>query len=373
LKSGIKKILFAVTTDLNYDQRMQRICHSLQQAGYGVTLVGRQWPVSRPLQPQSYAQHRLQCFFHSGKFFYLEFNLRLAFYLIRRRDDAYGAIDLDTALPVYGKAFFSGKPFVYDAHEYFPETPEVVRRPWVKAAWQALERFVVPRTTLAYTVSNSLARLFTARYQVPFALVRNIPLLKPAVPGRSLPAALLIPDKPFILYQGAVNEGRGLAELLQAMDQVDMPLLICGEGGLLEALKIQVQQAGLGQRVTFTGYVLPADLEVITSRAFIGIMLLADAGKSYYYSLANKFFDYIQAGIPQLLPDFPEYQVLNARYEVGLFCDLSPERIARALNQLISDPALHHRITQNCLRARRELCWQEEEKKLLDLYEDLWK
>jgi glycosyltransferase involved in cell wall biosynthesis len=372
LKIGIKKILFAATTDLNYDQRMQRICHSLQQAGYAVTLVGREWPGSRPLQPQRYAQHRLRCIFHKGKLFYLEFNLRLAFFLIKQQDDAYGAIDLDTALPVYFKAFFCRKPFIYDAHEYFPETPEVVRRPWVKSLWQAVERFIVPRTRYAYTVSASLASLFTTRYQVPFALIRNMPLLM-AAPGQMPPGKFFIPDKPFILYQGAVNEGRGLAELLQAMQQVDMPLLICGEGELLDDLKRRVRRSGLSQRVTFTGYVLPADLAAITRRAFVGIMLLADTGKSYYYSLANKFFDYIQAGIPQLLPDFPEYRALNDRYEVGLFCDLNPEHIAQALNRLIRDQALHQRLTQNCQLARRELCWQVEEKKLLAFYEHIWK
>ena len=352
---------------------MQRICQSLQQAGYAVTLVGRQWPGSQPLQPQQYAQHRLHCIFHKGKLFYLEFNLRLAFFLIKRRDDAYGAIDLDTALPVYFKALSSRKPFIYDAHEYFPETPEVIRRPAVRKLWQAVEGFIVPRTRYAYTVSASLARRFTTRYRVPFALIRNMPRLQPPVPEQRRPASPFVPDKPFILYQGAVNEGRGLAELLQAMQQVDMPLLICGEGDLLEALKEQVRQTGLSGRVTFAGYVLPADLSWITSRAFMGIMLLADTGKSYYYSLANKFFDYVQAGIPQLLPDFPEYRALNERYEVGLFCDLHPEHIARTLNRLIRDPALHQRLSRNCQLARRELCWQEEEKKLLAFYEQIWK
>ncbi|MGV3640528.1 MAG: hypothetical protein ACO1NZ_08425, partial [Adhaeribacter sp.] len=159
MKTGIKKILFAVTTDLNYDQRMQRICRSLQQAGYAVTLVGRQWPQSRPLETQIYAQHRLKCRFSKGKLFYLEYHLRLAWFLWPRRDNAYVAIDLDTVLPVYGKARLSGTPFVYDAHEYFPETPEVVRRPWIKGLWLAVEGFILPRTRFAYTVSSSIAGL----------------------------------------------------------------------------------------------------------------------------------------------------------------------------------------------------------------------
>jgi glycosyltransferase involved in cell wall biosynthesis len=373
LKIGIKKIVFAVTTDLNYDQRMQRICHSLQRAGYAVTLVGREWAGSRPLQPQMYTQHRLRCFFSKGKLFYLEFNFRLTFFLFSRGDDAYGAIDLDTALPVFGKAFFAGKHFIYDAHEYFPETPEVIRRPAVKWCWQAVERFIVSRTRHAYTVSASLAALFGARYQVPFALIRNMPVLEVPALSQARPDLPFIPAEPFILYQGAVNEGRGLEQLLLAMPQVKMPLLICGEGDILERLQSQVCQAGLTQRVTFAGYVLPADLAVLTSQAFVGIMLLADTGKSYYYSLANKFFDYIQAGIPQLLPDFPEYRALNDQYEVGLFCDLNPRHIAQALNRLLDEPALHQRLSQNCCRARRELCWQEEEKKLLAFYDHLWK
>jgi glycosyltransferase involved in cell wall biosynthesis len=372
LKIGIKKIVFAATTDLNYDQRMQRICHSLQQAGYAVTLVGREWPASRPLQPQRYTQHRLRCIFSKGKLFYLEFNFRLAFFLMRRRDDAYGAVDLDTALPVFARAFLAGKPFIYDAHEYFPEMPEVVRRPWIKSLWQAVEGFIVPRTRHAYTVSGSLAALFAARYHVPFALIRNMPPLTAGVPGPR-PHLPFMPAGPFILYQGAVNEGRGLEQLLQAMAQVDLPLLICGEGDLLARLKMQARQAGLGQRVIFAGYVLPADLAYVTSQAFLGIMLLANTGKSYYYSLANKFFDYIQAGVPQLLPDFPEYRALNDQYEVGLFCDLNPRHIARAINRLLAEPALHQRLARNCRHARQELCWQQEEKKLLAFYEHLWK
>src|SRR5687768_10708112 len=125
----MKRIVFAVTTDLNYDQRMQRICTSLAMHGYEVLLVGREWKVSKPLQKQLYQQHRLKCFFSKGKFFYLEYNLRLFFYLLFKKADAYCAADLDTALPVCFKAGLSGKPFIFDAHEYFPHVPEVIRRP----------------------------------------------------------------------------------------------------------------------------------------------------------------------------------------------------------------------------------------------------
>ena len=145
-----------------------------------------------------------------------------------------------------------------------------------------------------------------------------------------------------------------------------------GEGDLLDALRRQVQALGLQHRVTFAGYVLPADLARITRRAHVGIMLLANAGKSYYYSLANKFFDYIHAGVPQLLPDFPEYRDLNEQYGVGLYCAPDPDEIARALNRLAQDPDLHARLAGNCRQASPRLCWQQEEKILKAFYERIW-
>ena len=361
----MKKILFVVTTDLNYDQRMQRICASLQQAGYEVTLLGRFWPVSQPLKPQMYLQKRMKCFFNKGKLFYLEFNFRLLFFLLRTQQHAYCAIDLDTALPVLLKARLSKKPFIYDAHEYFPEMPEVVRRPLIKKLWEIVERLVVRNTVFGYTVSNSIAYLFEQKYGKRFAVIRNLPVWQP-----QNPVAL---QAPYILYQGAVNEGRGLESLLIAMQQVNLPLVICGEGDLLPKIKNQVKQLGIADRVIFKGYVMPADLAIITQQALVGVMLLENKGLSYYYSLSNKFFDYVQAGIPQIFTNFPEYQQINEQYNIGLPTDLDTKCIATSLNKLIFNKALYQELKANCIKAARELNWQQEEKKLLKFYEQIWK
>lgn len=53
-----------------------------------------------------------------------------------------------------------------------------------------------------------------------------------------------------------------------------------------------------------------------------GINLLTDEGLSYRYSLANKFFDYVHAGIPQICIAFPEYKKLNVEHEVALLTNL---------------------------------------------------
>jgi len=364
-------LLFTVTTDLNYDQRMQRICGSLAAQGYAVLLVGREWPGSQPLTEQPYQQHRLRCWFTKGKLFYLEFTLRLFGYLLTQRARAWCAIDLDTALPVWLRAKLAGQPFVYDAHELFTEVPEVVVRPAIRRVWLRIEAFIVPRAACAYTVGPALARVFEQRYGRPFAVVRNISRLEDA---ELPPAPAAAPPGGYILYQGALNAGRGLEALLDAMPTVAGRLVICGEGDLSAALRQRAEGLGLLRtgKVEFRGFVLPAELREVTRHAAVGVMLLENQGLSYYYSLANKFFDYLHAGIPQLIVDFPEYRVLNDQYEVAEVVVLTPEAIAAALNRLLRDePARYHALAHNCRRARRELNWQHEEQRLLDLYAGL--
>jgi len=366
------RLIFTVTTDLNYDQRMQRICGSLARAGYDVWLVGRQWDTSRPLTPQPYQQHRLRCWFQRGKLFYLEFNLRLLLYLLTRRAAVWCAIDLDTALPVWLRARLSGQPFVYDAHELFTEVPEVVARPAVQRWWRWVEQFIVPRAQLAYTVGPALARVFEARYNRPFAVIRNISRL---VINELPPAPVAAPAGSYILYQGALNAGRGLEALLVAMPAVAGRLVLCGEGDLSGALRAQAEGLGLlaSGQVEFRGFVLPDELREVTRHAALGIMLLENMGLSYYYSLANKFFDYLHAGIPQVVVDFPEYRALNDEYDVAeIVADLAPATLAATLNCLLRDePARYQQLAQNCRRARLQLSWQHEEKRLLALYRAL--
>ncbi|WP_400190483.1 glycosyltransferase [Hymenobacter sp. B81] len=369
----MRRLLFAVTTDLNYDQRMQRICATLAGHGYRVRLVGRQWPASLPLSAQPYEQHRLRCRFSKGKLFYLEFNLRLLLYLLRHGGwDAYCAIDLDTALPVWLAARLARRPLVYDAHELFTEVPEVVARPAVQRLWRAVERFVVPRARLAYTVGPALARLFEQRYGRPFGTVRNISRLQPSDgAGAPLPA-----DAGYILYQGALNAGRGLEALLEAMPRVAGRLVLCGEGDLSEPLRRRAAELGLLQsgQVEFRGFVLPAELRAVTRGAAVGISVLDNLGLSYYYSLANKFFDYLHAGVPQLISPFPEYLALNDEHQVAeVVPELTPAALAAALNRLLRDePARYRQLAGNCRRARQELNWQREEVVLLNLYAALW-
>jgi hypothetical protein len=125
----MKRIVFTVTNDLCYDQRMERICSALAENGYDVCLIGRADKNSNALDKRSYEQQRIICSFEKGKLFYIEYNFKLLWKLLFTKTDIICSIDLDSILPGYLASLLRGKTIVYDAHEYFTEMEEVVSRP----------------------------------------------------------------------------------------------------------------------------------------------------------------------------------------------------------------------------------------------------
>lgn len=360
----MKQFVFTVTNDCTYDQRMIRICTSVARTGYTVTLVGRQLKDSRPLTEQPFRQKRLRCFFNTGKLFYAEFNLRLFFYLLFCKADLVCAIDLDTILPCYLVSVLKRIPRVYDAHELFCEMKEVATRPGIYRFWKRVERFAVPRFKHGYTVNQPIANEFHQLYGSSYSVIRNVPVLQP----------LQLPEKKerYILYQGAVNEGRSFETLIPAMQYVNARLIICGDGNFMQQAQQLTLDNGLQKKVIFTGKLPPAELRSYTQQAWIGVTLFDKEGLSNYYSLANRFFDYLQAGIPQLCVDYPVYREINNQYQIAVLIDgLEPNAIATQLNNLLNDQELYHKLQQNCLKAREIFNWQEEEKKLIAFYSNI--
>lgn len=368
IAGNIKKnnIVFTVTTDLTYDQRMIRICTSLANAGYNVTLVGRKMKASLPLAAQPFQQKRLLCFFEKGKFFYAEYNLRLFFYLLFKKMDVIGAIDLDTILPCYFVSKIKKVKKVYDAHELFCEMKEIVTRPAIYKMWKKIERYTVPKFIHGYTVNQPIADEFKKMYSVNYEVIRNIALLGEV--------GTIEKKEKFILYQGAVNEGRSFETLIPAMKDVNCPLVICGDGNFMQQAQQLVRENQLDNKVIFKGKVKPDELRTITQQAYIGVTLFDATGLNNYFSLANRFFDYLHAGIPQLCVNYPVYKEINDKYGIAVLTeDISTKKIAALLNNLLVNEVEYKIMQQNCMQARQELNWQEEEKKLIQFYKEMFK
>lgn len=357
-------IYFTVTNDLSYDQRMIRICTSLANEGYTVKLVGRKLKHSVPLIKQPFLQKRINCLFKNGKAFYLEYNIRLFFYLLLKKMDCICAIDLDTILPCYFISKINNVNRVYDAHELFCEMKEIVTRRNIYKTWKKIEKYAVPKYVNGYTVNQPIADEFYKLYKVKYDVIQNVPVKQDI--------QMPVKKEKYILYQGAVNEGRSFETIIPAMKFVHSKLLVCGDGNFMQQAKQLAAENGVIDKVIFKGYILPQQLQAYTLNAWIGINLLENKGLNNYYSLANRFFDYMHAGLPQLCVDLPSYREINEQYEIAvLISDLYPENIAKQINFLLEDETLYERLQQNCMRAREVYNWQKEEQKLISFYKQI--
>jgi len=361
------RIFFSVTNDLSYDQRMIRICDSLAAAGYQVCLIGRKQAKSVPLIQRRFQQVRLHCFFQKGLGFYAEYNIRLFFYLLFHGADIYCAIDLDTILPNLIVSSIKKKQRVYDAHEYFTEVPEVVRRPTVKRIWEKIAEWSIPQFEHCYTVASELGDIMTSMYGPTFSIIRNVPTPTQKVASPTADQAFTL------LYQGVLNEARGLEVAIKAMKKLPKTQLwLAGEGDLSAKLRSLAKEEKVEDQVNFLGYLQPAALKEVTLKAHLGLNLLENKGLSYYYSLANKAFDYIQVGLPSIHMDFPAYRDLQDQYGVFLLLEeLSVDALVSSIISIQQDKMAYRQLQQNCLSARTILNWEQEEKILFSFYQRL--
>jgi glycosyltransferase involved in cell wall biosynthesis len=282
--------------------------------------------------------------------------------LALRKLDAICAVDLDTLLPAVVWAGLRKKKLVYDAHEYFTEVPEVVGRRGVQWVWEKVAAWGIPQAHLCYTVGQRLAKELGQRYKRPFEVVRNVPFYHEVETKASAR---------YILYQGALNEGRGLETLIAAAPRLPLPVYLAGDGDLNHQLRIMAQEIA-PDRVVFLGRLSPAELRDVTLSAYIGYNLLENKGLSYYYSLANKFFDYTMAGVPCLVSPFPEYLDLHHEFHIGVVCHLEINDIVTQVQGLYKDPTKYESMRQTCLEAARALNWEREQGKLVHLYKTIW-
>jgi len=224
--------------------------------------------------------------------------------------------------------------------------------------------FVVAKEANKLEIKAAIEKMYGVKYEV----IRNMPLLQPdpPAPGPSHPSGR------FVLYQGAVNEGRCFESLIPAMKQVDAQLVICGKGNFMSQARQLVEDHGLQEKVIFKGPLRPEELKLLTRTAWCGITLFEKKGMSNFYSLANRFFDYMHAGIPQLAMDYPAYREINNMYTIAVLID-DPDirQVAGALNSLLNNMELYQTLQGNCKKASIHFNWQEEEKKLVRLYQKI--
>jgi len=373
------KAIVSVTNDLTTDQRVHRTCMTLLKAGYEVTLVGRQRKDSRELAPRPYLMHRMKLAFDKGPLFYANYNFRLFCLLMSRRSDLLVSNDLDSlagscAAFAIKQLFGSRVKLLHDCHEYFRGVPELVGRRFTTRIWKAIEDMTFRKPDAVIAVNSSVARMYEEEYQRAVTVIRNVPFRKEARAAADRAVYGIEAGEKVILYQGAVNVDRGLEEAIQAMKflRTDAKLVIAGTGDVFESIKQFAKDQKVGGKVIFLGQVPFQDLHPITLMADLGLSIEKDVSLNYHYALPNKFMDYIQAGVPVLISPFPEMKAIVDRYFIGETIENhDPQHLANRMDTMLRNTERMELYRQNLARAAEELCWENEEKTLMGILENL--
>ncbi len=359
----MKRIIVSITNDISTDQRVEKVCNTLYNAGYEILLIGRNNKNSKPIN-RNYKTRRINILFKKSFLFYVEFNIKLFFILLFSKKNILLSNDLDTLLANYLVSVLQRKKLVYDSHELFPEIPELVNRPFVKSFWSSLEKIILPKLKNTYTVCESIAKFYDARYQTNFKTIMNLPAKK-EINVHKFPFDYN--DQKIILYQGAINIGRGLELIIETMQFLNNCILvIIGDGDIFMELQQEVQSKKINDKVYFLGRKSPIELHHLTPLADLGISIEEDLGLNYKYALPNKIFDYIQAEVPILVSDLPEMKKVVLDHKVGeIVINRNPQRLANQIEKIF-----HNNYSKALKTAKEKLIWENQEELLLSIFEN---
>ena len=365
-----KKIaIVSVINDLVTDNRVNKTCFALKECDYNVVLIGRKLPSSLPIPAWPFNVIRMNLFFKNGPLFYFFFHLRLFFKLLTKKADLLYSNDLDTLLPNYLVSKIKNIPLIYDSHELFCEVPELQNSAFKRKIWLRIEDWIVPKLKTRITVNDSIAEIFSKKYRVHFHSVRNISEFPESFTPKSKAELGLPLDKKIILLQGAgINIDRGAEELIDAMVFIENSLLlIIGGGDVWDILEEKVKAKSLSNKVKLIKKIPKQDLMHYTFNADLGLSIDKNTNLNYYYSLPNKIFDYINAGVPILASHLPEIEKVISTYNIGDFIkDHNPIHIAEKINELFTSGKLEG-FKQHIPNAKKELSWLMEKQKLINI------
>lgn len=349
---------------MNYDQRIQRFIRTMESMGAEVTVWDR--------RTKRYPSGAIETRWSHGPAMYLDYNRIIARMIRHHKSDLIYAADIDV-MPglIFGLRHNREIPVILDLHEWFPQVIELEGRPLKKSVWQWIEQRSVAFATAHMTVNQSLRRIFEEKYEKNFTVVRNVPEIQ--ADKQTNPENRL--NNRILYYQGALNKGRGLLTALDALKLLPgWRLWLVGTGDIESEIKVKARveamtdKEGLEDRVVFFGRKSPEELHKLAGQATVGLNLLSGVSKSYYYSLANRYFDYIHAGLPAIHMNYPEYQKLMDEYTVGcLIDDLSSESVMRNVQQMTRNKELYFKMVEQCSLAKLEYNWKNESKVLLEV------
>jgi glycosyltransferase involved in cell wall biosynthesis len=207
-------------------------------------------------------------------------------------------------------------------------------------------------------------------------VVMNCPPLSPQRSRGKLRDHLSLGSRPIVLYHGQLAPDRGVEQLVDALPLLppDVAVVLLGYGELAAPYTALAAQPSHAGRLFVVPAVPIADLPDWVCDANVGIIAFQPVDRNNVLGTPNKLFEYMEAGVPTVVSDFPEMHRIVTETGAGIPRDTSSaEALAVAIRELLDEPKEQQAARRRSARAAAETTynWAAQSGVLLSVYERL--
>jgi glycosyltransferase involved in cell wall biosynthesis len=372
-----KKVVILTAMDPYKDIRAIKTAKSLVNNGMDVTIVAgysenkneiNVFHVETYDKPYNIKESVLWKVIWKIRFFITTFKT-----LLKNNADVLHACNIDMLVLAYFISLFKKKKLVYDSYEICAHKSGVSSDSKIMSNLiERIEKFLINKISYMICVSNSAKDYFLNTYKVEnIEVITNVPFrtdIEKEKPQREIKN---------ILYLGNFSTHRGIEELILSAQYLNSNgnIRLQGFGAFKEDFNKIIKHNKLESKVKFIEPIDPSEvLFEISKHADIGVVLTKPTSLNHELTISNKIFDYINAGIPVIMSNVAEHRYLNEKYDIGIIIpEITPELIAKTIDQLIKDEELYKKLAENCFEAAKVLNWDNEQEKLKCIYNKMFR
>ena len=360
-----KNVIIAFLGNAKFDARCINMADSLLTHGFNVIIIDELAINESGLKSNKFKIFHSRTKFKTGIARYWNFYYKVKKLNDEVKPDIFIASDL-FSLGVLSK-LNKGCLKVYDCREIYSKLASLINNPIKQLFWTYYEKINYKYVDKVLVTARRDKDFLISRYGLKdISLILNFPSMNNEKSTINLREKFNIAkNKKIFLYQGAIQAGRGIEEMVALLCHFENSVVcVVGDGEHKQQIIKLINRLNIVNRVFFTGNIAYKKLISVSKQADIGFALIQPLSKSYKQALPNKLFEYGLAGIPTIASDFSEMKDYILKFKLGKA--VSPNNISEhinAVNKLLkwnNSKVLIDNVRNNC-------SWHSQEQKFIEL------
>ena len=260
---------------------------------------------------------------------------------------------------------------VYDCREIYSALSAHQKKPIHRCLLAIYEKYFLQYVNNALVTAETDLHYLKKKYNhcknVDWQIIYNYPTNYSPQAKVNIYKLYNIPtDNKVILYQGVVNRGRGVGQLIKLIEKTTMySALIVGDGAYKKYYIKLATSLNVLDRVHFVSKVPYLKLFEYTFACNVGWSVISSSSISYKFALPNKLFEYMLCGLPTIASNLPNIQKIILKHSSGEIVESHRlNQQIKAVNRLCKTKicSLNYRSV-----AKKHFTWDIQHKKFLQI------